>query len=59
MNETTEGFLLGITATLTGVLLYVFCTYGGAFLFNSASSETVADNDTPVVAAADDLQASR
>lgn len=33
MSQTTEGFILGITATLTGILLYLFCTYSGAILF--------------------------
>lgn len=54
MNESVQGFLLGVTAAIAGILLYVCCNYGSAFLFSETGAEKTADQPKAELVAMED-----
>ncbi|MBN2711053.1 MAG: hypothetical protein JXR97_01265 [Planctomycetes bacterium] len=53
MKESTQGFLMGLSAALAGIMLYICCTYGGA-LFMGADDSSRDVSDRSVAEAAPD-----
>ncbi len=39
MSDTTQGFMLGLSAALAGIMLYVCCAYGSALLLGAPSPQ--------------------